>query len=60
MTNPDNKKDLRRQKLADRTYKKPQLSEEQKFISKSSKQHKRKIEDIRGDELWEDWENEVH
>jgi hypothetical protein len=52
------KKDLRRQKLVDKTYKKPQPSEEQKFISKSKKQFKKKIEEIRGDELWEDWEQD--
>lgn len=60
MTEPENKKDLRRQKLADKNYKKQNLSEEQRFLSKSKKQLKKKMEDIKADELWEDWENEIH
>ena len=55
----DNSKDLRRQKLADKTYKKQIVSEEQRFVSKSKKQHKRKIQDMKAEELWEDWENEI-
>lgn len=55
----DNSKDVRRQKLADKTFKKPIVSEEQKFVSKSKKQHKRKIQDMKAEELWEDWENEI-
>lgn len=58
MLDPD-KKDLRRQKFVDKTYKKPRISEEQRFVSKSKKQFKKKIEDIREEELWEDWDNEV-
>lgn len=54
------KKDLRRQKLADKSYKKQKISEEQRFISKSKKELKKKIEYIREEELWEDWENEIH
>lgn len=56
MSEPE-KKDLRRQKLADKTYQKPKISDEQRFISKSKKAFKHKIEDIRSDELWEDWED---
>jgi hypothetical protein len=55
----DNLKDLRRQKLADKTHKKQIVSEEQMFVSKSKKQHKRKIQDMKAEELWEDWENEI-
>jgi hypothetical protein len=58
MLDPD-KKDLRRQKFVDKTYKKPRVSEEQRFVSKTKKQFKKKIEDIREEELWEDWDNEV-
>ena len=53
------KKDLRRQKFVDKNYRKPQVSEEQRFIAKSKKQFKKKIEEIREEELWEDWENEI-
>jgi hypothetical protein len=58
MLDPD-KKDLRRQKFVDKNYKKPRVSEEQRFVSKSKKQFKKKIEDIREEELWKDWENEI-
>lgn len=54
------KKDLRRQKFVDKNFKKPKVSEEQRFIAKIKKEHKRKIEDIKVDELWEDWENEIY
>lgn len=57
MSDPD-KKDLRRQKLADKNYKKHQISDEQRFISKSKKQFKKSIEEIREEELWEDWEQD--
>ena len=55
MSEPE-KKDLIRQKLVDKNYKKEKLSEEQKFLSKSKKDLKRKIEDIIEEELWNDWE----
>jgi hypothetical protein len=35
------------------------VSEEQRFVSKSKKQHKRKIQDMKAEEIWEDWENEI-
>lgn len=57
MSDPD-KKDLRRQKLADKNYKKHQISDEQRFISKSKKQFKKNIEKIIEEELWEDWEQD--
>ena len=58
MTEPDNKKDQRRQKISE-AYKKEKVSEEQRFLSKSKKQFKRQLEDIKAEELWEDWENEI-
>lgn len=54
------KKDFRRQKFVDKNLKKQQVSEEQRFIAKNKKQLKRKMEDMKADELWEDWENEIH
>lgn len=59
MTDPENQKELRRKKITD-TYKKEKISEEQRFVSKSKKQFKKQKQDIRADELWEDWENEIH
>lgn len=52
-------KDLRRQKINQNQQKKEKVSEEQRFVSKSKKQLKKQIEDMRADELWEDWENEI-
>lgn len=54
------KKDVRRQKFIDKNLKKQQVSEEQRFVAKNKKQLKRKMEDIKADELWEDWENEIY
>jgi|LakMenE18May11ns_1017448.scaffolds.fasta_scaffold9852260_2 hypothetical protein len=59
MTEPENKKDLRRQKLSENN-KREKVSEEQRFLSKTKKQLKKQKEDMRADELWEDWENEVY
>jgi hypothetical protein len=54
------KKDLRRQKFLDNSQnKKSKISEEQRFVSKSKKQLKRQLEDMKAEELWEDWENEI-
>lgn len=58
MTEPDNQKDQRRQKLSE-VHKKEKISEEQRFLSKSKKQFKRQIADMKAEELWEDWENEI-
>lgn len=59
MTEPDNKKDQRRQKLSE-TPKKEKVSEEQRFLSKSKRQLKKQIENMKVEELWEDWENEIY
>ena len=53
-------KDSRRQKFIEKNFKKQNVSEEQRFVAKNKKQLKRKMEDMKADELWEDWENEVH
>jgi predicted polyphosphate/ATP-dependent NAD kinase len=54
------KKDVRRQKFLDNNFKKDKVSEEQKFVAKNKKQLKRRMEDMKAEELWEDWENEIH
>ena len=59
MTEPENKKDQRRQKLSE-TPKKEKVSEEQRILSKSKKQLKKQIENMKVEELWEDWENEIY
>lgn len=55
MTDSDNRKEYRRKKLQNQ-YRKPEVSEEQKFINKSKKNFKRQVEDLRSEEVWEDWE----
>lgn len=59
MSDFENRKDKRRQQISEKYVQKPQVSEEQRFLSKSKKQLKKKIEEIREEELWEDWENEI-
>lgn len=59
MSDFENRKDKRRQQIFEKYFQKPQVSEEQRFLSKSKKQLKKKIEEIREEELWEDWENEI-
>jgi len=56
MIDPENRKDQRRRKLQDGNFKRYDISEEQKFVTKSKKQLKKKIEDISSEEKWEDWE----
>jgi hypothetical protein len=54
MTDSDNRKEYRRKKLQNQ-HRKPEVSEEQKFINKSKKNLKRQVEDLRSEEAWEDW-----
>jgi hypothetical protein len=56
----DNRKDQRKQKFTQKTYKKPSISEEQRFVSKSKKMFKKEQENLKAEELWEDWENEIY
>lgn len=59
MHDSDNRKDFRRQKFFNKNLpKKEKISEEQRFLSKSKKQKKQQIEDLREEELWEDWEQD--
>lgn len=53
------RKDIRRQKFTENHLKKTKISEEQRFVSKSKKQLKRQIENLKAEELWEDWEDEI-
>jgi len=59
MSDFENRKDKRRQQISEKYIQKPSVSEEQRFLSKSKKQLKKKIEEIRQEELWEDWEDEI-
>lgn len=57
MNEPNERKDQRRQKFLSKNSKKHDFADEQRFVSKSKKERKKKIEDMRGEELWEDWED---
>lgn len=54
------KKDLRRQKqFINKTRQKPKVSDEQRYLHKSKKQLKNKIQETQAEELWEDWEQDL-
>lgn len=53
----DRRKSKKKSNLQHKNQPNYEISEEQKFLSKSKKAFKHRIEDIRGDELWEDWED---
>lgn len=57
MYDSDNRKTYRREKIQHKHLKKNKISEEQRFLSKSKKEKKQKIEHLREEEYWEDWEN---
>jgi hypothetical protein len=59
MSDFDNNKEVRRKKFNHRHQKKSDIPEELKFISKSKKQVKRRLEEIKEEELWEDWEENI-
>lgn len=55
----ERRKNKKKSNLQNKTKEPYEISEEQRFISKSKKAFKHKIEDIRSEELWEDWENDT-
>jgi hypothetical protein len=59
MLEPEDQKELRRKKISESHTKKEKISEEERFRSKVKKRLKKEIEDMRADELWEDWEDEI-
>jgi len=59
MSDFDNNKEIRRKKFNNKSHKKSDIPEELRFISKSKKQIKRKLEEIKEEELWEDWEENI-
>lgn len=59
MNEPDNRKDKRRQKFLSKNHsEKDNISEEQRYVSRSKKELKKRLEDMREEELWEDWKNQ--
>lgn len=60
MTEPDNKnrKENRKRNFLDKQKRHSDLTEEQKFLSKSKKAFKQKKQHIQEEELWEDWDNQ--
>lgn len=57
MNEPNERKDQRRQNFFIKNNKKNDFAEDQRFVSKSKKERKKKIENLRGEEVWEDWQD---
>lgn len=57
MNEPNERKDQRRQNFFIKNNKKNDFAEDQRFVSKFKKERKKKIENLRGEEVWEDWED---
>ena len=59
MNDFDNKdrKEIAKKNFTNKKKRDKDISEEQRFISKTKKQFKSKIENIRQEELWEDWDD---
>jgi hypothetical protein len=54
----ENDRKENRRKNFDTTHKyKNEISEEQRFLNKAKKQLKKKKEDVRADEAWNEWED---
>lgn len=58
MIDPENPKDYRRQKFLGEKPKKNKISEEEKHISRASKELKKKKQHLEEEELWDDWEKD--
>jgi len=59
MNDFENQKESRRKKFNSKHDKKSEIPEELRFISKSKKQIKRRLEEIKEEEIWEDWEENI-
>ncbi len=55
MTEPDFKDRKENRKQIPKKKKSSDISDEQKFLSKSNKAFRHKKQEIREEELWEDW-----
>ena len=51
------RKDFRRKNLKNKFLDKKENTEEESYIPKSRKEIKKRMEDMRADEIWEDWED---
>jgi hypothetical protein len=58
MNDFDNKdrKEIAKKNFTNKKKRDRDISEEQRFISKTKKEFKSKIENMRQEELWEDWD----
>jgi hypothetical protein len=57
MCDSDSRKINRREKILNKNFRKEKCSQEERFLNKSKKQIKKRLEDIKESELWEDWED---
>ena len=51
------RKDFRRKNIKNKSLDKKNFFDEENNIPKSRKELKKKIEDMKADEIWEDWED---
>lgn len=51
------RKDFRRKKLKNKFLDKQNDYQEESFLPKARKEIKKRMEDMKADEIWEDWEN---
>lgn len=54
---PRERKSLRKQHVGNKKKSNYDITEEQKFVSKSKKAFKNKKQNLHEEELWEDWED---
>ena len=56
----DDRKSSRREKLTSKKKVDQNFDQSNRDIKKIKKDYKSKIEEIKQEELWEEWENEIH
>lgn len=53
----DNRKDYRRKNIKNKSLDKKDYLDEESYTPKARKEIKKRMEDMKADEIWEDWEN---
>jgi hypothetical protein len=56
----EDRKNYRREKLSNKKKTSKDLDQSYKDIKKIKKEYRSKIEEMEQEELWEEWENEIH
>jgi len=56
----EDRKNYRREKLSNKKKTSKDLDQSYRDIKKIKKEYRSKIEEMEQEELWEEWENEIH